>query len=127
MTDVSTTCAEATKKDDLNNNIAEHHLKTNHAIDWDDVFKLQYRLLSTNYTRKLVYQLRTNYLKSLSTSSRTLQTFTQQETITPCLLFILRSIYLHNLSPHMSSQPITSRTYQRLLYLLTNQIAHQGF
>ena len=36
-------------------------------------------------------------------------------------------IYLHNLSPHMSSQPITSRTYQRLLYLLTNQIAHQGF
>ena len=65
--------------------------------------------------------------QSLSTSSRTLQTFTQQETITPCLLFILQSIYLHNLSPHMSSQPITSRTYQRLLYLLTNQIAHQGF
>ena len=63
----------------------------------------------------------------VSTSSRTLQTFTQQETITPCLLFILQSIYLHNLSPHMSSQPITSRTYQRLLYLLTNQIAHQGF
>ena len=30
---------------------------------------------------------------------------------TPCLLFILQSIYLHNLSPHMSSQPITSRTY----------------
>ena len=26
-----------------------------------------------------------------------------------------------------SQQPITSRTYQRLLYLLTNQIAHQGF
>ena len=65
--------------------------------------------------------------QSLSTSSRTLQTFTQQETITPCLLFILQSIYLHNLSPHLSSQPITSRTYQRLLYLLTNQIAHQGF
>ena len=64
---------------------------------------------------------------SLSTSSRTLQTFTQQETITPCLLFILQSIYLHNLSPRMSSQPITSRTYQRLLYLLTNEIAHQGF
>ena len=86
------------------------------------------RLLDqTNYTRKLVYQLRTNCPKSLSTSSRTLQTFTQQETITPCLLFILQSIYLHNLSPDMSSQPITSRTYQRLLYLLTNQIAHQGF
>ena len=27
----------------------------------------------------------------------------------------------------MSSQPITSRIYQRLLYLLTNQIALQGF
>ena len=26
-----------------------------------------------------------------------------------------------------SSQPITSRIYQRLLYLLTNQITHQGF
>ena len=125
----------------------------NHAIDWDSVdwdidwdsatlstgtllryrlglcyvFNLHYRLLSTNYTRKLVYQLRTNCPKSLSTSSRTLQTFTQQETITPWLLYILQSIYLHNLSPHMSSQPIISRTYQRLLYVLTNQIAHQGF
>jgi len=65
--------------------------------------------------------------KSLATSSHTLQTFTQQETVTPCLLFILHPIYLHNLSPHMSSQPITSRIYQRLLYLLTKQIAHQGF
>ena len=71
--------------------------------------------------------LRTNCPKSLSTSSRTLQTFTQQETITPCLLFILQPIYLHNLSPHTSSQPIKSRIYQRLLYLLANQIAHQGF
>ena len=119
----------ATKKGDLNNNIAEHHLKTNHAIDWDSATCLTY---STDYYQritlgKLVYQLRTNCPKSLSTSSRTLQTFTQQETITPCLLFILQSIYLHYLSPHMSSQPITSRTYQRLLYLLTNQIAHQGF
>ena len=26
---------QATKKGDLNNNIAEHHLKTSHAIDWD--------------------------------------------------------------------------------------------
>ena len=25
----------ATKKGDLNNNIAEHHLKTSHTIDWD--------------------------------------------------------------------------------------------
>ena len=102
--------------------------KTNPKTDQEQFIRsIQYRLLSTNYTRKLVYQLRTNCPKSLSTSSRTLQTFTQQETITPCLLFNLQSIYLHNLSPHMSSQPITSRTYQRLLYLLTNQIAHQGF
>ena len=68
------------------------------------VFNLQYRLLLTNYTRKLVYQLRTNCPKSLSTSSRTLQTFTQQETITPCLLFILQSIYLHYLRTCLHSQ-----------------------
>ena len=65
------------------------------------MFNLQYRLLSTNYTRKLVYQLRKNCPKSLSTSSRTLQTFTQQETITPCLLFILQSIFLRKLSAHV--------------------------
>ena len=59
--------------------------------------------------------------KGLSNPSRTLQTFTQQETVTPCLLFILQPIYLHKLSPHMSSQPITLRIYQRLLYLLTNR------
>ena len=52
---------------------------------------------------------------------------TKQETVTPCLLFILQTTYLHNLSPHTFSQPITSRIYQRLLYLLTNEIAHQGF
>ena len=32
----------------------------------------------------------------MSTSSRTLQTFTQQETVRLCLLFILQLIYLHN-------------------------------
>ena len=55
----------------------------------------------------------------MSTSFHTLPTFTQQQTVTPCLLFILQPIYLHNLSLHTSSQPITS--------LLANQIAHQGF
>ena len=35
--------------------------------------------------------------------------------------------YVQNLSPHTSSQPIASRVYQRLLYLLTNQIAYQRF
>ena len=58
-------------------------------------------------------KLRTNCPKSLSTSSRTLQMFTKQETVTPCLL-----------SLHMS---ITSHIYQWLLYLLSNQITHQGF
>ena len=32
----------ATKKGDLNNNIAEHHLKTSHAIDWDSATCLTY-------------------------------------------------------------------------------------
>ena len=63
----------------------------------------------------------------MSTSYCTLQTLTQQDTVTPCLLFILQPIYLHNLSLHTSSQPITSRIYPWLLYLLTNKIAHQGF
>ena len=40
----------------------------------------------------------------------------------------MQPFYLHIiLSPHTSSQPITSCIYQHLLYLLTNQIAHQGF
>ena len=83
--------------------------------------RIQYRLLSTNHTRKLVYQLRTNCPKSLSTSFRTLQTFTQQETITPCLLFILQSIYLHNLSPHMSSCIANRITYLPTATLSTDQ------
>ena len=38
------------------------------------------------------------YDSSKVTSSRTLQTFSQQGTVTNCLLFILQPIYLHNLS-----------------------------
>ena len=47
----------ATKKGDLNNNIAEDHLKqaTLYRLGLCYVFNLQYRLLLTNYTRKLVY------------------------------------------------------------------------
>ena len=48
------------------------------------------------------------------------------ETVTHCLLFVFQPIYLHNLAPCTSSQPITSRVYQRLVYLLTNQIVHKG-
>ena len=36
----------ATKKGDLINNIAEHHLKTTHAIDWNSATCLTY---STDY------------------------------------------------------------------------------
>ena len=112
----------ATKKGDLNNNIAEHHLKTYHAIDWDSATCLTY---STDYYQRITLeswftnleQTALNRCQPLPAPYKRLQ----QETITPCLLFILQSIYLHNLSPHMSSQPITSRTYQRLLYLLTNR------
>ena len=32
----------ATKKGDLNNNIAKHHLKTSHAIDWESAMCLTY-------------------------------------------------------------------------------------
>ena len=39
------------------------------------------------------------------------QAITQQERVTHCLLFILQPIYLHNQSPHTSSQPIKSRVY----------------
>ena len=115
----------ATKTGDVNNNIAEHHLKTSHTIDWDSATCLIY---STDYYQRITLELRTNCPKSLSTSSRTLQTITQQETVTHCLLFILQPIYLHNLSPHTSSQPITSRVYQRLLiYWPIMKIAQQGF
>ena len=40
------------------------------------------------------------------------------------MIFILPPIYLHNLSQHTSSQPITAYIYQWLFYL---SIANQGF
>ena len=80
------------------NNIAEHHFKTSHAIDWDYATCLTY---STDCYQRITLEswftnLEQTAPKSLSTSSRTLQTFTQQETETPCLLFILHPFYLHN-------------------------------
>ena len=42
-------------------------------------------------------------LNRLSTSSRTLQTFTQQETVTHCLLFILQPSYIDNLRTRLQS------------------------
>ena len=43
----------ATKKGDLNNNIAEHHLKTNHAIDWDSATCSTY---STDYYKRITLE-----------------------------------------------------------------------
>ena len=47
----------ATRNGDLNNNIAEHHLQTNHRIDWDSAECVIYStdLLPTTDARKLVY------------------------------------------------------------------------
>ena len=46
----------ATRNGDINNHIAEHHLKTNHRIDWDSAECVtDYGLLSTNHSGKLVY------------------------------------------------------------------------
>ena len=46
----------ATRNGDVNNRIAEHHLKTKHQIRLGlcDMFNLFYRLLSTSYFSKLV-------------------------------------------------------------------------
>ena len=47
-----------TRSGDINNHIAEHHLKTNNRIDWDSAecvtYSTDYRL-STNHSGKLVY------------------------------------------------------------------------
>ena len=91
----------ATKRGDLNN-IGKHHLKTSHIVNWDSAIWVTHYCVTNDY---------------LTWNSNNLN----------CFLFILRPLYLHNLSSHSSSQPITSRAYQRLLYLLTNQITHQGF
>ena len=43
----------ATKKGDLNNNIAEHHLKISHIIDWDSAKCLTY---STDYYQRITLE-----------------------------------------------------------------------
>ena len=43
----------ATRNGDLNNNIAEHHLQTNHRIDWDSAECVTY---STNYYQRIVLE-----------------------------------------------------------------------
>ena len=44
----------ATKKGDLNNNIAKHHLKKSHAIDWDSATCLTYR---TDYYQRITLEI----------------------------------------------------------------------
>ena len=44
---------QATKRGDLNNNIAEHHLKTGHTIDWDSATCLTY---STDYYQRVTLE-----------------------------------------------------------------------
>ena len=41
---------QATKKGDVNNHIAEHHLQTKHRIDWDSATRITY---STDYYQRL--------------------------------------------------------------------------
>ena len=43
----------ATRNGDLNNNIAEHHIQTNHRIDWDSAECVTY---STNYYQRIVVE-----------------------------------------------------------------------
>ena len=52
---------------------------------------------STDYYQRITLESWfTNLEQMLSTSPRTLQTITQQETVTHRLLFMLQPIYLHN-------------------------------
>ena len=43
----------ATRNGDINNNIAEHHLQTNHRIDWDSATCVTY---NTNYYQQIVLE-----------------------------------------------------------------------
>ena len=43
----------ATRNGDLNNNIAEHHLQTNHRIDWDSA---EWVIYSTDYHQRLTLE-----------------------------------------------------------------------
>ena len=106
----------ATKKNDFNNNIAEHHLKTNHTIN---------RGPATCVTRSTDYYQRIT-LESWFTNLEKTALNRCQPLPAPYKRLFNRRQY-HPLSTHTSSQPITSQVYQRLLYLLTNQIAHRGF
>ena len=104
-----------TKTGDLNNNIAEHHLKTSHSIDWDSATCLSYStdyyqwiILENGFTDLLTEQTALNCCQHLPPPyKRLLNTLVYWSFYNP-------SICIHT-PPHTSSQPITSRIYQRLL------------
>ena len=50
---VANNLCSSCQKGDLNNNIAEHHLKTSHAIDWDSATCLTY---STDYYQRITLE-----------------------------------------------------------------------
>ena len=58
----------ATRNGDINNHIAEHHLKTNHRIDWDSAECVTY---STDYYQRITLE---SWFTNLPTATCTLQT-----------------------------------------------------
>jgi len=44
---------QATRNGDINNHIAEHHLQTNHRIDWDSAKPFTY---STDYYQQITLE-----------------------------------------------------------------------
>ena len=67
----------ATRNGDLNNNIAEHHLQTNHRIDWDSAecmiystdYYLRLTLLESWFTNKRATEPMPTAICSLQTSN----------------------------------------------------------
>ena len=84
-----------TKKGDLNNNIAEHHLKTNH--DWDSATCLTY---STDYYQRITLESWFTNLEqtALNRCQPLPAPYKRLLNSKPCLLFILQSSSLHNLT-----------------------------
>ena len=95
-------------KTDINNHIAEHHLQTNHRIDWDSAKCITY---STNYYQRLNLESwftihHTNDLLTTSTKQTNNRHFTNNRLTDSWLTKYGSKRTNHFLQ---SSQPITSR------------------
>ena len=103
----------ATKKGDLINNITEHHLKTNHAIDWDSTMCLTY---STDYYQRITLESwLTNFEQTALNCCNLFPHLTNvYSTGNSNTLFIIH--FTTHLSPDMSSQPVTSFTNGYSIY-----------